>query len=591
MHCISNAIVSKNKVNDVIALVEREETVRRQEEKRKKWSGHVTLFFFFLGFFLLRSGPTHLLHKYILAKDHTKLRRQERREVNMAERRLLKEYGQLGKKPVGNENRQILGLMPLTEDNMFEWEAWIAKPTKEDSDYYYNGKWKLDIRVGARYPVEPPLVRFSRETPVFHPNVNMDTGEICLDILKLENWSPAWNLQYLVVAILLLLDDPEPDSPLNVDLANLFRHDKVGFESMVQYYIWKFNTFYEPLVNPADRRGLKPEVDTAALDASSFNKSTLTKDEDDKDVRISVRINMDEVRRDQLSSDKLGSAVNDKTERYVTGGSVSPLSRRKLPNVKIIQDVGEEVRKQFIQKVNEIGHSSSSSQGLCSSDSDNLDGVKQQVAENVSKQVEKLCLKANSPEGAALEEETHDIDSKTYQQDDTMEKMKQDFMKQVDDRIRKHEEEVKRLLERPQSRDSEPQGRLNTQPSTQEPQISPKEEPQLKSVNNGDKNIPEIIRPQPRAQKSSTSVGSLIGSNRNVSHGLALDNANDGDSASEKSTKSMRSSMLRIKRSFSRKDKNRNRQSKHEGSTQEDDNHSRSKPFLKILKRKGDDTA
>lgn len=509
----------------------------------------------------------------------------------MAERRLLKEYGQLGKKPVGNENRQILGLMPLSEDNMFEWEAWIAKPTKEDSDYYYNGKWKLDIHVGVRYPVEPPQVKFSRETPVFHPNVNLDTGEICLDILKLENWSPAWNLQYLVVAILLLLDDPEPDSPLNVDLANLFRHDKVGFESMVQYCIWKYNTFYEPLMNPADRRGLKPEAGTAALDASSFMKSTSTKDEDDKDVRISVRINMDDVREDQLSSDKLEPVVNGMTEKYVTGRSTSPLSGRKLPNVKIIQDVGEEVRKQFIQKVNEIGHSSSSSQGLYCSESDNLDGVKQQVAENVFKQVEKLCLKANSPEGAALEEETHDIDSKTYQQDDTMEKMKQDFMKQVDDRIRKHEEEVKRLLERPQSCDSGSQGSLDTQLSTQQAQILPKGEVQSKSAHIGDKSIPEIIRPEARAQKSSTSIGSLVGSNRNVSHVLTWDVTNDGDSASEKSTKSMRSSMLRIKRSFSRKDKNRNRQSKQEGSIVEDDNHSRGKPFQKIFKIKGDDTA
>ncbi|CCE85229.1 Piso0_004811 [Millerozyma farinosa CBS 7064] len=504
----------------------------------------------------------------------------------MAERRLLKEYGQLGKKPVGNENRQILGLMPLSEDNMFEWEAWIAKPTKEDSDYYYNGKWKLDIRVGARYPVEPPQVRFSRDTPVFHPNVNMETGEICLDILKSENWSPAWNLQYLVVAILLLLGYPEPDSPLNVDSANLFRHDKVGFESMVQYYIWKFNTFYEPLVNPADRRGLKPEASSSVLGANSLDETTLTKDEGDKDVRISVRINMDDVHLDQLSSDKSGSTINDKTERYVTGGSVSPLSGRKSPNVKVIQDVGEEVRKQFIQKVNEISHSSSSSQGSCSSDSDNLDGVKQQVADNVSKQVEKLCSKANSPEGAALEEETHDIDSKTYQQDDSMEKMKQDFMKQVDDRIRKHEEEVKRSSGGPQSSASEPQGSLKTQPSTQEARISSKEEPQSKNVHNGEKTIPEIIRPQPRAQKSSASVGSSIGSNRNVSHGSASDNANDGDSASEKSMKSMRSSMLRIKRSFSRKDKNKNRRSKQEGSTLEDPNHSRGKPFSKILEKR-----
>ena len=47
-------------------------------------------------------------------------------------------------------------------------------------------------QVGAEYPLEPPKITFM--TKVFHPNVNFDTGEICLDILK-RDWSPAWSLQ------------------------------------------------------------------------------------------------------------------------------------------------------------------------------------------------------------------------------------------------------------------------------------------------------------------------------------------------------------------------------------------------------------
>jgi len=93
----------------------------------------------------------------------------------------------------------------------------------------------VDVTVPPQYPMLPPAARF--RTRVFHPNVHFKTGEICLDILKAA-WSPAWGLQSAMQAVLSLLSDPEPDSPLNCDAGNLLRaRDRRGFRSLARLYL------------------------------------------------------------------------------------------------------------------------------------------------------------------------------------------------------------------------------------------------------------------------------------------------------------------------------------------------------------------
>ncbi|KAI8867269.1 ubiquitin-conjugating enzyme [Ramicandelaber brevisporus] len=123
-------------------------------------------------------------------------------------------------------------LEPLKDDDLLEWRATIAGPSDTP---FEGGKFKLLISIPPTYPLKPPTMRFV--TPVCHPNVNFHTGEICLDILK-GSWTPAWTLKSTCLALIVLLANPAPDSPLNCDAANILRcGDYLAYDSLVKMYV------------------------------------------------------------------------------------------------------------------------------------------------------------------------------------------------------------------------------------------------------------------------------------------------------------------------------------------------------------------
>lgn len=128
----------------------------------------------------------------------------------------------------------VLHLAPISEEDLFSWEAVLQGP-HDHTNPYHNGLWLLDISIPPNYPLSPPKVRFV--TPICHPNVHFQTGEICLTLLSGEHWAPTYTLSTTMGAIQQLLSAPGLDSPLNVDIANLYReHDKIGAESLVRFW-------------------------------------------------------------------------------------------------------------------------------------------------------------------------------------------------------------------------------------------------------------------------------------------------------------------------------------------------------------------
>lgn len=99
---------------------------------------------------------------------------------------------------------------------------------------YIDGLWALNIDIPPTYPTQPPTITFA--TPICHPNVHFKTGEICLDLFK-TSWTPAYTISSALSAVQQLLTSAEPESPLNVDVAQLYRAgDLVAAEGLIRYY-------------------------------------------------------------------------------------------------------------------------------------------------------------------------------------------------------------------------------------------------------------------------------------------------------------------------------------------------------------------
>lgn len=100
-------------------------------------------------------------------------------------------------------------------DNLFNWIATITGGT---GTIYESQSYKLTMSFPGRYPYNPPVVKFL--TPIFHPNVD-EFGNICLDILK-EKWSALFDVRTILLSIQSLLGEPNIESPLNSEAADLW---------------------------------------------------------------------------------------------------------------------------------------------------------------------------------------------------------------------------------------------------------------------------------------------------------------------------------------------------------------------------------
>lgn len=141
--------------------------------------------------------------------------------------RITRELERLSKSPIPG-----ISVVPHQE-NLRYLDITLEGP--KDSPYE-GGTFKLELFLPDEYPMVPPKVRFL--TTIYHPNIDK-LGRICLDILK-DKWSPALQVEKVCLSIQLLLQAPNPDDPLDNNVATLWKTNEEQAKQNAKEYTKKF---------------------------------------------------------------------------------------------------------------------------------------------------------------------------------------------------------------------------------------------------------------------------------------------------------------------------------------------------------------
>lgn len=153
----------------------------------------------------------------------------------MASKRLFNEYKNLTSSPPDG-----ITAGPISESNLFLWEALIAGPPGTP---YAGGLFPATLTFPTDYPLSPPTMRFQCE--LFHPNV-YPNGTVCISILHApgddpnhyeqasERWSPIQSTEKILISVMSMLAEPNDESPANVEAAKMWREHRAEFEKVVR---------------------------------------------------------------------------------------------------------------------------------------------------------------------------------------------------------------------------------------------------------------------------------------------------------------------------------------------------------------------
>jgi ubiquitin-protein ligase len=125
----------------------------------------------------------------------------------------------------------------LIDNDLRSWRVTIIGPAESP---YEGGLFPTRFDFPDNFPLMPPTVKFL--CPMWHPNIRASDGSVCLSILHRpgidplnpeeepgERWLPVHTLESIVVSVLVMLQEPNVSSPVNVKAARQLREDAGGY--------------------------------------------------------------------------------------------------------------------------------------------------------------------------------------------------------------------------------------------------------------------------------------------------------------------------------------------------------------------------
>ncbi|KAJ7445799.1 ubiquitin-conjugating enzyme/RWD-like protein [Mycena galericulata] len=121
---------------------------------------------------------------------------------------------------VAKRSASRISAFPKSDGNLFEW-------------IYAGLAFRISISFPPNYPYVAPAIKF--DTPCFHPNVDITSGAICLDILQ-DKWSAVYSVQTILLSLQSLLGEPNNASPLNTDASAVWDTPEAFKTQLMKHY-------------------------------------------------------------------------------------------------------------------------------------------------------------------------------------------------------------------------------------------------------------------------------------------------------------------------------------------------------------------
>ena len=140
----------------------------------------------------------------------------------------------------------------IDENDYYKWTVCFTGP--EDT-IYEGGLFKAILTFPEDFPQNPPEMKFITE--MWHPNIYKD-GRVCISILHPpgidkfneqekaeERWRPVLGVEQILISVISMLNEPNCDSPANIDAGVMFRNNRAEYDKKVKQLVIKsMDEFY-----------------------------------------------------------------------------------------------------------------------------------------------------------------------------------------------------------------------------------------------------------------------------------------------------------------------------------------------------------